>query len=243
MPQEWHDEPLPRANRKPPARLLLMLSGLVCAILTTGTAASVYVAGDATRRATRKVGQIALMDSDAHQRGAAVHALIDTLIAPLGVLPAMDSSILARCRGIPRSPGISGHLDLRRHEPSAGDRYAGVSPGLGEARTASTVLGLSYQSLERRTRTAPHQEARCGETIRHAERGSCRFRTARRRRRNGDATCAGDDSRLAASHRSAARDRHGRGTLCADARREAARAIGAAGRRADGGRGGEAARH
>jgi hypothetical protein len=94
MPQEWHDEPLPRVHRKPPARLLLVLTGLVCAVLTTGTAASVYVAGDASRRATEKVSGMALLDTDSHRRSASVHALIDTLIAPLGALPPMDSAML-----------------------------------------------------------------------------------------------------------------------------------------------------
>ena len=94
MPQEWHDDPLPRANRKPPARLLLVLTGLLCAVLTTGTAASVYVAGDASRRATSKITGVALLDADSHRRSATVHALIDTLIAPLGTFPPMDSSML-----------------------------------------------------------------------------------------------------------------------------------------------------
>ena len=96
--------PEPRASgANPPTRLLLSVLGLVCAVLTTSTAASVYVAGDAARRATAgapRVARVALLDPATHRHGAAVHALLDSLVAPLGVLLPMDSAMLRDAVGL-----------------------------------------------------------------------------------------------------------------------------------------------
>jgi len=93
----YQDPPqLPRRSNRPnpPTRLLLAVLGLVCAVLTTATAASVYVAGDASRRATARLTRVPMLFPQTHKQGAAVHALIDSLVAPLGTLPPMDSAML-----------------------------------------------------------------------------------------------------------------------------------------------------
>ena len=145
--------PEPRGSGpNPPTRLLLSVLGLVCAVLTTATAASVYVAGDSARRATagvKRVASVALLDPETHRRGAAVHALIDSLVAPLGVLPPMDSAMLRDAVGllgglehpdvwIPFDPAHVAALDtvqfLRewsRHAPLPG--YWGYRPVFGGA--------------------------------------------------------------------------------------------------------------
>jgi hypothetical protein len=98
-----HESPRPAPRRNganPPTRLLLSVLGLVCAMLTTATAASVYVAGDSARRAAAILPRVSLLYPETHHHGAAVHALIDSLIAPLGVLPPMDSAMLRDAVGV-----------------------------------------------------------------------------------------------------------------------------------------------
>ena len=82
------------SGTNPPARLLFAIVGLVSAVLTTATAASVYVAGDASRRATKRLTRVPLIYPQTHKQGRAIHALLDSLIAPLGALPPMDSAML-----------------------------------------------------------------------------------------------------------------------------------------------------
>ena len=103
-----HQESLQPARRSsttnPPTRLLFAIVGLVCAVLTTATAASVYVAGDPSRRATKQLTRVPLIYPQTHKQGAAIHSLLDSLVAPLGTLPPMDSAMLQDAVGFLGNP-------------------------------------------------------------------------------------------------------------------------------------------
>jgi len=81
------------SNRSRPYSALLALAiGAVSTVLTTGTAATVYVASSAVRPTPRGEDErITLFPTSAHRQSGAARALLDSLVEPLGALPQLDS--------------------------------------------------------------------------------------------------------------------------------------------------------
>lgn len=82
---------MPSSARTLRFKLLLSTMLVVSAVLTSGTAASVFVASDAARRTAheRLLGDLSL---DPYRHTAAIHALLDTLLAPLGAPSVLDAA-------------------------------------------------------------------------------------------------------------------------------------------------------
>ena len=81
---------MPSTARSTRFKLLLSTLLVLSAVLTTGTAASVFVASEPARRTAheRMAGKLEMTP---HRQSAAVSALLDSLLAPLGALAPLDS--------------------------------------------------------------------------------------------------------------------------------------------------------
>lgn len=79
---------------RPYAALLALVIGVVSTVLTTGTAATVYVASSAARPTPGGEARVTFFPTTAHRKEREVEALLDSLIAPLGVLAPMDSGTM-----------------------------------------------------------------------------------------------------------------------------------------------------
>ncbi len=64
---------------------------VVSAVLTSSTAASVFVASDTARR-TAHERQLSELSLEPYRHTAVIHALVDSLLAPFGSLPVLDSA-------------------------------------------------------------------------------------------------------------------------------------------------------
>lgn len=82
---------MPSSARTLRFKLLLSTMLVVSAVLTSSTAASVFVASDAARRTAheRLLGELSL---DPYRHTAQIHALLDSLLAPLGTPSVLDSA-------------------------------------------------------------------------------------------------------------------------------------------------------
>ncbi len=90
------------SNRpRPYSALLALVIGVVSTLLTTSTAATVYVASGAVRPTRNDDGRaITLFPTAAHRQAQQTLALLDSLVVPLGDLPEMDSLTLRTAVGL-----------------------------------------------------------------------------------------------------------------------------------------------
>ncbi len=100
---------MPSSVRTLRAKLLLSTVLVVSAVLTAGTAASVLVASDASRR-PGAARQSATLTLEPNRQSGAIHALLDTLLAPLGPLPELDSATLRAAVALTIAPTRGGRL-------------------------------------------------------------------------------------------------------------------------------------
>lgn len=83
------------SNRpRPYSALLASVIAVVSTLLTSSTAATVYVASGAVRPTGEDARTITLFPSHAHRQAHAARSLLDSLVEPLGALPDMDSVTL-----------------------------------------------------------------------------------------------------------------------------------------------------
>ncbi len=123
-------------------KLLLSTVLVVAAALTTGTAASVFVASDSARRSAQG-GLPPELSLDAHRRTAAIHALQDSLLLPLGPLPALDAATL---RSV---------VALTQHAGRPGETPAAAVWTVPPTAASDSLSSAAYVMLRRWARSAP----------------------------------------------------------------------------------------
>ena len=113
---------MPALFRSPLVRLTATLATMALLVLSSGTAASVYVAGDAPRRVAG-LPPSAPFELEGYRTRDAIRALIDSLVAPLGAPVALDDVSYRRVVALAVGRGqVNPFVDTR-----------GVSTGSGEA--------------------------------------------------------------------------------------------------------------
>lgn len=98
---------MPSSARALRFKLLLSTTLVVSAVLTSGTAASVFVASDTARR-TASERQLSELSLDPYRHTPAIRALLDTLLAPLGPPEVLDSAALQATVALTSASGREG---------------------------------------------------------------------------------------------------------------------------------------
>ncbi len=133
---------MPSTARSLPVTLLRSTLLVIAAVLTTGTAATVIVAGDSARRTPREAAS-GRLDLAPFRRRSAMRALLDSVIAPLGNPPPLDSAALRRVVALTRTAD--------RAEPNAENGSVWIA-----ARAEAATSGVeAQQSLRAWARSAP----------------------------------------------------------------------------------------